>query len=374
MIHSFAITNYLGDRIKLDLREPEVSGFLIKSVTGLGPVKATVNTTEVVTNDGSMFNSARLSQRNIVFQIVFVDTVYGETIEDVRQKSYKYFPAKKNVELVIETDNRYVRTNGYVESNEPNIFSSQEGTSISIICPDPFFYSAGEDGNNVTDFYSIDPMFEFPFSNESLTEPLLVFGEIQIKTEGVITYYGDAEIGVTIYIHAIGPASNINIYNTETREVMKIDTVKLQKLTGKGIVASDDIVTGRSLESILERRIIWGQRVFNGNLQNGIQTMLNECIISPSIANRKISNFVFVPSTDPKITRLKIDNQYTGDCLYDVIKGLCEENNIGFKIVLTDENKFAFSLYAGVDRSYEQTENPYVVFSPNFISNFRLSA
>ena len=105
MIHSFAITNYLGDRIKLDLREPEVSGFLIKSVTGLGPVKATVNTTEVVTNDGSMFNSARLSQRNIVFQIVFVDTVYGETIEDVRQKSYKYFPAKKNVEIIIETDN-----------------------------------------------------------------------------------------------------------------------------------------------------------------------------------------------------------------------------------------------------------------------------
>ena len=37
------------------------------------------------------------------------------------------------------------------------------------------------------DFYSIDQMFEFPFSNESLTEPLLVFGEIQIKTEGVIT-------------------------------------------------------------------------------------------------------------------------------------------------------------------------------------------
>jgi len=89
-------------------------------------------------------------------------------------------------------------------------------------------------------------LFEFPFSNESLTEPLLVFGEIQIKTEGVITYYGDAEIGVTIYIHAIGPANNINIYNTETREVMKIDTGKLQKLTGKGIVASDDIVINTS--------------------------------------------------------------------------------------------------------------------------------
>lgn len=242
MIYSFAVTNYLGDRIKLELGRPDISGFLIKSVTGLGPVKANVNTTEVVTNDGSMFNSARLSQRNIVFQLAFVDTVYGETIEDVRQKSYKYFPAKKSVEIVIETDNRYVKIKGYVESNEPDIFSSQEGTQISIICPDPYFYSAGEDGNNVTDFYTIDPVFEFPFSNESLTEPLLVFGEIQIKTEGVITYHGDSEIGVVIYIHAIGKATNINIYNTETREVMSINTDRLEQLTGKGLVASDDIV------------------------------------------------------------------------------------------------------------------------------------
>ena len=242
MIYSIVVTNYLGDRIKLELGKPDVSGFLIKSITGLGPAKDNVNTTEVSTNDGSLFNSARLSQRNIVLDMVFINTVYGESIEDLRQKSYKYFPLKKSVELTIETDNRYVKTTGYVESNEPNIFSSQEGTQISIICPDPYFYSAGEDGNNVTNFYSIDPMFEFPFSNESLDEPLLVFGEIQIKTEGVITYHGDSEIGVMIYIHAIGPATNINIYNTETREVMRINTEKISSLTGKGIVASDDIV------------------------------------------------------------------------------------------------------------------------------------
>lgn len=242
MIHSLTVTNYLGDRIRLELGRPENTGFLIKSITGLGPVKANVNTTEVATNDGSMFNSARLSQRNIVIQMAFVNTVYGEDIEEVRQKSYKYFPIKKNVELIIETDNRYVRTKGYIESNEPDIFSKQEGSQISIICPDPYFYSASEDGNNITDFYSIDPVFEFPFSNESLSDPLLIFGEIQIKTEGVITYHGDSEIGVMIYIHAIGPATNINIYNTETREIMSINTTKLEALTGKGIVASDDII------------------------------------------------------------------------------------------------------------------------------------
>lgn len=128
----------------------------------------------------------------------------------------------------------------------------------------------------------------------------------------------------------------------DSEHCMIIEDIKINADTEEG---NHLIVTGRSLESILERRIIWGQRIFNGNLQNGIQTMLNECIISPSIADRKISNFVFVPSTDPKITRLKIDNQYTGRLVCTKVhKGLCEENNIGFKIVLTDENEILHSV------------------------------
>lgn len=242
MIKSFTVTNYLGDSIKLELGRPEQSGFLIKSVSGLGPAKANINSIEISTNDGSMFNSARLNQRNIVFELIFVESEDRENIEDIRQKSYKYFPMKKNLTLVIETDNRIVQTVGYVESNEPNIFSAQEGSQISIICPDPFFYSAGDDGIIKTVFYGIEAEFEFPFSNESLTAPLLVFGNIQNKTENVIFYNGDAEIGITILIHAIGDVSNVVIYNVGTRERMGIDTERLKALTGSGIIASDDIV------------------------------------------------------------------------------------------------------------------------------------
>jgi len=126
------------------------------------------------------------------------------------------------------------------------------------------------------------------------------------------------------------------------------------------------IVTGRSLESILERRIIWGQKVLTGNLQDAIETLLNESIISPSITDRKIDNFIFEPSTDPRVMELTIDAQFTGNNLYDVIKKLCQSHNIGFKIVLNDNNQFVFSLYAGVDRSYNQNTNPWVVFSPKF--------
>jgi len=238
MIHSITVTNYLGDSITLELARPEQSGFIVKSVEGLGPAKGNVNTVEVSTNDGGVFNSARLSIRNPVLDLVFLET-NTETIEDIRHKSYKYFPVKKKVKLLIETDNRVSEIEGYVEHNEPAIFSNQEGCQISIICPYPYFYSAGE--SNITIFSGIEPLFEFPFENESLVTDLLEMGEVQNSAEQVITYNGDAEIGVTIIIYAIGDASNVTIYNAGTREVMRIDTDKLAALTGDGIVAGDEI-------------------------------------------------------------------------------------------------------------------------------------
>lgn len=125
-------------------------------------------------------------------------------------------------------------------------------------------------------------------------------------------------------------------------------------------------VTGRSLESILDRRIVWGLKTISGNLQNGVKTLINECIISPSDSNRKIGNFIFEDSTDSAITSLSIEAQYTGDNLYDVIQNICYEANLGFQITLNDNKQFVFKLYSGIDRSYNQSTNPYVVFSPKF--------
>lgn len=237
MIKSITVKNHLNNSIKLELTRPDLSGFIIKSIDGLGPAKANINTSDVSTNDGSIFNSSRLDKRNIVIDLVFFQT-QNESIEDIRQKSYKYFPVKKKVYLTVETDNHTVEAEGYVESNEPNIFSENEGCNISIICPDPFFYSKSRDE---TVFSGIEPLFEFPFSNESLTEPLLELGSIQNKTEQVVVYEGDSEVGISIYIHALGDASNITIANTGTREKMIINTDKLAALTGSPIIAGDNI-------------------------------------------------------------------------------------------------------------------------------------
>jgi hypothetical protein len=237
MIKSVTITNDINESIKLELTRPEKSGFIVQDIGGLGPVNATINTTKNATNDGAAYNSSSLDYRNITMQLVFMDTP-KETIEDIRYKTYKYFPINKPVRVLVETDKRLAEIEGYIEKNEPTIFSNKEFCTLSIICPDPFFYSLD---TNETVFYGVEPTFEFPFENSSLTDQSIEFGTIQNKTEQTVYYEGDSEVDVTIIMHATGDVSNVTIYNVSTREQMKLDTTRLEALTGSKIIAGDTI-------------------------------------------------------------------------------------------------------------------------------------
>lgn len=237
MINKITVTNHLGDAIELELRSPEKSGFFIRSINGLGPSKASINMTDMAASDGSNYNSSRLAPRNLVFSMGFLE---NPTIENTRQKSYRYWPIKKRVSVKVETDNRTSETVGYVESNSPDIFSSNCGGTISIICPDPYFYSTR---NQISDFSVAN--FEFPFSNESLEEPLLIISIDNDILETVLSYLGDATTGVTMYLHFVGPATGLSISNTLTGEVMDIDTDKFYDLTDQihnDIIAGDTVV------------------------------------------------------------------------------------------------------------------------------------
>lgn len=240
MIKSITIKNYLDESIKIDLidGEPE-HGLIIKDISGLGPPKATINMSDVSTSDGSIYNSARVDKRNITMTIGFLPAL---SIEDTRQRMYKYFPIKKPLTFIIETDNRIVETIGYVESNEPDIFSSEESTQISLLCEDSYFYSSGDNAIKSNKFFGIDPQFEFEFENESLTESLLEFGNIENLSEKNIIYDGDVEVGVNITINATGNIGDINIYNSTTREIMKINSNIIKDITGSSIIKGDEII------------------------------------------------------------------------------------------------------------------------------------
>jgi hypothetical protein len=130
---------------------------------------------------------------------------------------------------------------GYVESNEPDIFSDYETATISIICPDPNIYSAGDDRLLRVVFSGVEAKFEFPFENNSLTEKLLEMGSIQSKKEQNVYYEGDSDIGILIIIHAIGTVEKLTIYNSESRGTIYIDTDKLTEMTGNPIIYGDII-------------------------------------------------------------------------------------------------------------------------------------
>lgn len=239
MIKSLTVTNPTGESIRLELTRPEKSGFYIETIEGLGPANATVNITESATVDGGYYTSSHVSTRNIVLTLGFL---YEKGIEDMRHESYRYFPLKKQVKLLIETDNRTCVTHGYVESNEPNIFSERETTQISILCPDPYFY-ASDNGVGYVSYLSGDiATFEFPFSNESLDEPLIELGQVTDTTTRVVRNSGDVEIGVKIHIYVKGPVTSISISNRTTDQSMTIDTTRLKKITSADLKENDEIV------------------------------------------------------------------------------------------------------------------------------------
>ena len=158
---------------------------------------------------------------------------------------------------------------------------------------------------------------------------------------------------------------NYYIINPKSDRVMIIEDISYESDIEKG---NHIKAVGRSLESLLDRRIVWEQKNYNNVLLNTvIADLLNNAIVSPTIVDRKIDNFLaYTASDDSYISSLKVNHQYTGDNLLEVIKNLCAEFKIGFKITLNDDNQFVFSLYRGENRSYSQTTNPYVVFSPKF--------
>lgn len=176
--------------------------------------------------------------------------------------------------------------------------------------------------------------------------------------------YGDFELRMPITDDALRLLKqDYYIESRESEHLMIIEKILINSDAERGNYLT---ISGRSIESILDRRIVWGLQTVSGKLQNGVKALLDANVIKPSDNNRKIGNFVFEASTDSAITGLELNAQYTGDNLYTTICEICSERNIGFKVTLNSDKQFVFKLYAGKDRSYNQLANPYVIFSPKF--------
>lgn len=122
------------------------------------------------------------------------------------------------------------------------------------------------------------------------------------------------------------------------------------------------LVSGRDAKCILERRIVWTQTNLSGTVENCVRQLITENVISPSDPARVIPNFVLGARKGFTET---MQMQVTGDNLLEVITKICQTYAMGFSVRVEGGN-FVFDLYKGEDRSFRQSANPRVKFSPEF--------
>lgn len=167
MLQSVIVQNFKGETLEMELRHPEKTGLLIYNIEGIGGATGSINTSDTATGDGSWYNSARVDTRNITLSLKLMN-LPDQSVEESRHVMYRYFPIKKQVRLTFITDRRSMYIDGYVESNETPIFSNQENTQVSVVCPDPMFYAL--DGSHAA-FDTASSLFEFPFCDDSVVFP-----------------------------------------------------------------------------------------------------------------------------------------------------------------------------------------------------------
>lgn len=122
------------------------------------------------------------------------------------------------------------------------------------------------------------------------------------------------------------------------------------------------IAAGRFAEKILGQRIVWAQTNLYGTAEVGIRNLLLDNIINPLLPERKID---IIALGQMKQFPERINAQVTGANIEEYIQEVCKTFGYGYRLLFYN-NKFFFELYKGVNRSYSQTENTYVVFNKDF--------
>lgn len=156
------------------------------------------------------------------------------------------------------------------------------------------------------------------------------------------------------------------LYRENTDYVMIIRKIEITTDFDEG---NKLVLTGHSLEGILKKRVIARQLEASNydNLEEYIKAIIGSNITSPKNASRKIPTFDYIDSGSDLIKSITVDDQATvGDTVYDKIVSLCNSEDIGFRVRLTDTNRFEFKLYSGVDRSYDQNERTAIIFSQEY--------
>lgn len=208
------------------------SGYIVKEIGGLDPVKATIVSSSFALIDGSQYQNSRRENRNILMKLGLSPDFVTTTVASLRTNLYRYLMPKSMITMRFFVDNvQFADVSGRVESLESVLFSKDPELNISIICFDPDFISP---------------------SNLAVND-----NTVSNTTERSIQYNGTVEAGFNFRLDVDRDINEFVLYNTvpggesyafqfgnvalEDGDVLNISTVpgnKFARLTRSGTVTS----------------------------------------------------------------------------------------------------------------------------------------
>lgn len=196
----------------------EFNPFVLIDVTGLYEMDAEVNTNDNGVLDGASYVGSRIKARNIVLTIVD-KTSHGER----RNFLYSLFkPKRKGTLTYYEKDGDFKEERSieyHVESISSTSQTSARTTTISLICPDPYF-SDNEDTEVSMTAWDNGFEFEHEFLEEGEEFATLI-------VQKMVEFYNDSsmdQLGMEIVIDVEGEVVNPRVYHLESNSYIQIGT------------------------------------------------------------------------------------------------------------------------------------------------------
>lgn len=239
-------------------------GYIIESITGLGPVPVTHVSTSYGQLDGDRHQHSRRGKRTITITIILDKSYYGKSVEDRRYYLDTFFVPKQELTLMFDEDRLgQVMIKGRVEDIDAPIFTRDPYYQVSIVCDSPDFSSS------ITMEHSID----------------LATTVIGDSTEGevAIEYPGTVATGFVLEMTSWGGSSSANTI--------------IRNRTGDGvsqnIQIAGSIAAGRRLRISTVERDKFAQYITStGVVQPGLASLSNDSRwiqIMPGINTFRIS-------------------------------------------------------------------------------------
>lgn len=187
MLTQLEVRNVAGALLTLVLDDVS-DGYVLESVDGLDPVKATITSSSFANLDGVQFQNAKREARNIIITLKFEPDFAATTAWALRRALYQWFSPKQQLSLrIFDSEAQTVEIVGHVESFEAPLFVKEPGGVISIICEDP-------------DLVELTPV-----TGSGNT--------VSTTTEFLVAYDASAEAGIKFTLHLNRSLTSFTIYH-----------------------------------------------------------------------------------------------------------------------------------------------------------------